>query len=66
MALPLVYLVAPIVDDDDGARAGDFLASEDAAPDEVLVHLRLHTQVRSVLESLTPRELELMLILFGL
>ncbi|WP_080682145.1 sigma-70 family RNA polymerase sigma factor [Sorangium cellulosum] len=65
MALPLVYLDAP-VGDDDGARAGDFFASEDAAPDELLVHRRLHTQVRSLLQSLTPREREVLRLRFGL
>ncbi|WP_437727450.1 RNA polymerase sigma factor RpoD/SigA [Sorangium sp. So ce861] len=65
MALPLVYLDAP-AGDDDGARAGDFFASEDAAPDELLVHRRLHTQVRSLLQSLTPREREVLRLRFGL
>ncbi|WP_437602394.1 sigma-70 family RNA polymerase sigma factor [Sorangium sp. So ce590] len=66
MALPLVYLDAPVGDDDDGPRAGDSFASEDAAPDELLVHRRLHTQVRSLLESLTPREREVLRLRFGL
>ncbi|XXX80617.1 sigma-70 family RNA polymerase sigma factor [Sorangium sp. So ce134] len=65
MALPLVYLDAP-VGDDDGAREGDFFASEEAAPDELLVYRRLHTQVRSLLESLTPREREVLRLRFGL
>ncbi|WP_437320055.1 RNA polymerase sigma factor RpoD/SigA [Sorangium sp. So ce385] len=65
LALPLVYLDAP-AGDDDGARAGDFFASGDAAPDELLVHRRLHTQVRSLLQSLTPREREVLRLRFGL
>ncbi|WP_437692063.1 RNA polymerase sigma factor RpoD/SigA [Sorangium sp. So ce176] len=65
VALPPVYLDAPI-GDDDGARQGDFFASEAAAPDELLVHRRLHTQVRSLLESLTPREREVLRLRFGL
>ncbi|WP_437930499.1 sigma-70 family RNA polymerase sigma factor [Sorangium sp. So ce291] len=65
MALPPVYLDAP-VGDDEGARQGDFFASEEAAPDELLVHRRMHTQVRSLLESLTPREREVLRLRFGL
>ncbi|WP_437290460.1 RNA polymerase sigma factor RpoD/SigA [Sorangium sp. So ce406] len=65
VALPPVYLDAPI-GDDDGARQGDFFASAEAAPDELLVHRRLHTQVRSLLESLTPREREVLRLRFGL
>ncbi|WP_437736767.1 sigma-70 family RNA polymerase sigma factor [Sorangium sp. So ce1335] len=65
VGLPPVYLDAP-VGDDDGARHGDFFASEEAAPDELLVHRRLHTQVRSLLESLTPREREVLRLRFGL
>ncbi|WP_437784301.1 RNA polymerase sigma factor RpoD/SigA [Sorangium sp. So ce1097] len=65
VGLPPVYLDAP-VGDDDGARHGDFFASEEAAPDELLVHRRLHTQVRSLLASLTPREREVLRLRFGL
>ncbi|WP_437946924.1 sigma-70 family RNA polymerase sigma factor [Sorangium sp. So ce296] len=65
LAMPLVYLDAP-AGDDDGARAGDLFASDDAAPDELLVHRRLHTQVRSLLQSLTPREREVLRLRFGL
>ncbi|HTN86845.1 MAG TPA: sigma-70 family RNA polymerase sigma factor, partial [Sorangium sp.] len=65
MALPPVYLDAP-VGDDEGARQGDFFASEEAAPDELLVQRRMHTQVRSLLESLTPREREVLRLRFGL
>ncbi|WP_437639218.1 RNA polymerase sigma factor RpoD/SigA [Sorangium sp. So ce854] len=65
IGLPPVYLDAPI-GDDDGARHGDFFASEEAAPDELLVHRRLHTQVRSLLASLTPREREVLRLRFGL
>ncbi|WP_437878082.1 RNA polymerase sigma factor RpoD/SigA [Sorangium sp. So ce513] len=65
VGLPPVYLDAP-VGDDDGARQGDFFASEEAAPDELLVHRRLHTQVRSLLASLTPREREVLRLRFGL
>ncbi|WP_437986100.1 sigma-70 family RNA polymerase sigma factor [Sorangium sp. So ce117] len=65
MALPPVYLDAP-VGDDDGARQGDFFASEGAAPDELLVHRRLHAQVSALLESLTPRERDVLRLRFGL
>lgn len=65
MAMEPVYLDAP-VGDDDGARAGDFFASEEALPDEVLVHRRMHTQVRALLDSLTPREREVLRLRFGL
>ncbi|AUX21870.1 RNA polymerase sigma factor [Sorangium cellulosum] len=65
IALEPVYLDAPI-GDDDGARAGDFFASEEALPDEVLVHRRMHTQVRALLDSLTPREREVLRLRFGL
>ncbi|WP_437801594.1 sigma-70 family RNA polymerase sigma factor [Sorangium sp. So ce693] len=65
VALPPVYLDAP-VGDDDGARQGDFFASEGAAPDELLVHRRLHAQVSALLEALTPRERDVLRLRFGL
>ncbi|MGK3981863.1 sigma factor-like helix-turn-helix DNA-binding protein [Sorangium sp. So ce136] len=42
------------------------LVRAEAAPGELLVHRRMHTQVRSLLESLTPREREVLRLRFGL
>ncbi|AUX41547.1 RNA polymerase sigma factor [Sorangium cellulosum] len=66
MALEPVYLDAPIGDDAGGARQGDFVVSDEALPDEVLVQSRMHTQVHALLEVLTPREREVLRLRFGL
>jgi RNA polymerase primary sigma factor len=58
-------LDAPIGDDGD-ARYGDFLVGEEPPPDEQLARSRMKEQMHELLESLTPREREVLRLRFGL
>ena len=60
-----VSLDAPTGEDSD-FRFGDMLASETDAPDEALVRRRIREAAATMLETLTPREREVLQLRYGL
>jgi RNA polymerase primary sigma factor len=60
-----VSLDAPVGDEGD-ARFGDFLQSEEDAPDENLAQRRMLEQTAALLDTLTPREREILRLRYGL
>jgi RNA polymerase primary sigma factor len=65
LSLHPVSLDAPVGDEGE-SRFGDFLASEGEAPDEALARRRMHEQTSELLDSLTPREREVLRLRYGL
>jgi RNA polymerase primary sigma factor len=65
LAMTPVSLDAPVGDEGD-ARFGDFLRSEDDAPDERLAQRRMLEQTAALLDTLTPREREVLRLRYGL
>jgi len=65
LAMMPVSLDAPMGDEGD-FRFGDTLASDTDAPDEALVRNRLREAASAMLETLTPREREVLRLRYGL
>ena len=65
LSLSPVSLDAPMGDEGD-FRFGDTLASETDAPDEALAQTRMREAAREMLETLTPREREVLRLRYGL
>lgn len=65
LAMTPVSLDAPVGDEGE-ARFGDFLQSEEHAPDENLAQRRMLEQTAALLDTLTPREREVLRLRYGL
>jgi len=67
MAADAVSLDAPVGDDDDGARLGDFLEdSATTAPFDAIAAGSLREKLSEILDDLTPREADIIRRRFGL